>query len=661
MNANNCRSGLDHQHVLQVRAADIYVIERIMKKKIAVFANGWATDNLQYYIDGLNDSLDEGTSDIYVYLGHDAYGLNEGDNDSEICIYDLPDPKDFDGCIFVAPGMDFDDVNDRIIGKWGKSGKPFISIGKKIDGAISIYTDNYEGMKPLIDHLIKVHDVKKLFFIAGPKDNKDSNDRLRAVIDSCRGNGVSFGEEDILYSNWDVFASTNYIREHFSHGEPLPDVIICANDNTAVFVSFVLEEIGIFSPDDVLITGFDGTNRGKNFYPSLTSVEQPFKEMGIKTGECFMSIFAGKSVESEYYIPCKFSRGESCGCDSDLGSDIVRRRMCRQVPREAVLADFRAGRIHYMENAVLKSERYSTLGTYLREFFYDHDGQEGNPFYIFLDPSLSALSEREISDMPEYTMPDPVDMLVGKCGDTHYGETMRVKADGMLPYNEEDTASHVYVFMPLYIDTYVCGYMVMADHTEYLGASVFSNFKSSFNRILETYRKNLKLRSLNDRLSELLNQDPMTLTKNRVAYENYKLNLNDRFASGDATDTAFVMFDINNLKLMNDTYGHEKGDEYIKNSCRLICDTFARSIVFRIGGDEFVAVLQGRDFKNRERLLKIFDDELVRIAALDLPPEKKVSVAYGMAVYDRKNDASIDAAIKRADDEMYINKRKSKG
>ena len=201
----------------------------------------------------------------------------------------------------------------------------------------------------------------------------------------------------------------------------------------------------------------------------------------------------------------------------------------------------------------------------------------------------------------------------------------------------------------------------MADRTDYFGGSIYSNFKSSFNRILETYIKNLKVRSLNDRLSELLNRDPMTHTKNRVAYEDYKVSLNERFASGDKTDTAFVMFDINDLKAMNDNYGHEKGDEYIRNSCRLICEIFSGSIVFRIGGDEFVAVLQGRDFKNREKLLKAFDDELKKAAASDLPPEEKVSVAYGMSVYDRENDASIDLAINRADEKMYINKRMSKG
>ncbi len=631
-----------------------------MKKKIAVIANGWTSGNLKKYIEGFREGLNKGVADIYVFLGHDAFGYDESNNKAETCIYDLPHFEQFDGAVFVGPGMDFAEVNKRIIARWRESGIPLISIGNKIDGAINIFTDNYEGMKPLIDHMIEVHKVKKILFVAGPKDSQDSNERLRAVTDSCKAHGVTLTKDDIFYANWDVFRATDYMRRNFGHGEKLPDVIMCANDNTALFVSFVLEEAGILSPDDVLLTGFDGMDKAEKFFPSITSVAQPFEAMGVRTAECFIKLFAGEDPGSEHYIPCKFVLGESCGCDLKGEADKVRRMMGRQIPRETVLAEFRAGRIHYMENAVLQSEQYSTLGKYLQDFFYERDGQEGNPFYIFIDPSFAKLAECEISDMPVYTLPETADMLVGKKGDYHYPITnFRVEA-GLLPGSADDEESHVFVFMPLFVGTYVCGCMVMADNIDYFNDSIYASFKSAFNRILETYIKNLKLAALNDKLSELLNQDPMTLTRNRVAYENYKETLKEHFESGDDTDTAFVMFDINDLKYINDTYGHEKGDEYIKNSCRLICDTFAHSIVFRIGGDEFLTVLQDRDYDNRDVLLRDFEESLKKIAAADLPPEEKASVAYGMAVFDPSADMSVESAIKRADEEMYANKRRLK-
>ena len=631
-----------------------------MKKKIAVIANGWLAGSLKQYIEGITDGFDRGVADIYVFLGHDAFGRDESDNRAETCIYDLPSFELFDGAVFVGPGMDNEEVNERIIRAWQKTGTPMVSIGRKIDGAIRVFTDNYEGMKPLADHLLEAHDVKKILFVAGPKDNQDSNDRLRAVSDSCREHGVIFGEEDVLYANWDVFQATEYMRTHFGQGEPLPDVIMCANDDSALFISFVLEECGILSPRDVLITGFDGMEKARSFYPSLTTVAQPFKEMGIKTAECFKKIFNGEDPGKEHYIPCSFVQGESCGCSGDGESERFRRILGRRTPRDYVLADIRNGRIHYMENAVLRSDRYSTLGKHLQEFFYDHDGSEGNPFFIFITPEFSRLASCEVSDMPVYTLPETVDLLVGKNGDHHY-PVKNVKGEAiLLPGSEDDAPGHVFVLLPLFVDTFVCGCMVMSDNTDYFNDTVYLSFKLAFNRILRTYIKNLKVASLNDRLSELLNTDPMTHIRNRIAYESHKAGLNDKAASGELKDIAFVMFDVNDLKYMNDTYGHDRGDEYIKNSCRLICDTFSHSIVFRIGGDEFIAILQRKDYENREALLAEFADRLRIIKESGLSPEEKISVAYGMSVFDPSSDSSVDTAIKRADDEMYRNKRRSK-
>ena len=214
--------------------------------------------------------------------------------------------------------------------------------------------------------------------------------------------------------------------------------------------------------------------------------------------------------------------------------------------------------------------------------------------------------------------------------------------------------------MPLHVDSFVCGYMVMADNIGYLEKTLHNTFQSAMNNVLETYVKNLKLSALNDKLSDLLNKDAMTSVRNRVAYEGYMASLKDRVASGDNAETAFIMFDLNDLKHINDTYGHEKGDEYIKNGCKLICDTFAHSIVFRIGGDEFVSVLWGNDFENRETLLDDFRNTLKELESSDRDPAEKVSVACGIAVFNGESGESVEEAMKRADDAMYEDKRRIK-
>ena len=122
---------------------------------------------------------------------------------------------------------------------------------------------------------------------------------------------------------------------------------------------------------------------------------------------------------------------------------------------------------------------------------------------------------------------------------------------------------------------------------------------------------------------------------------------------------AVCVLDCNDLKRINDRYGHEKGDLYLKASCDLICRTCRHSPVFRIGGDEFVAVLQGPDLEEREALMNSFQQQMA--SAANAPdPWRRVSMAAGLAVYDPERDTSPEDTFKRADTLMYENKREMK-
>ena len=120
-----------------------------------------------------------------------------------------------------------------------------------------------------------------------------------------------------------------------------------------------------------------------------------------------------------------------------------------------------------------------------------------------------------------------------------------------------------------------------------------------------------------------------------------------------------VMVDLNYLKVINDKYGHDKGNEYIIGSCRLVCDTFAHSPVYRVGGDEFVVVLEGQDYENREALLEQVRDAFASaLRASDLSPWNRYSAAIGMAVYQPGDN--VEAVFNRADQAMYEAKTRMK-
>lgn len=121
---------------------------------------------------------------------------------------------------------------------------------------------------------------------------------------------------------------------------------------------------------------------------------------------------------------------------------------------------------------------------------------------------------------------------------------------------------------------------------------------------------------------------------------------------------AVCFFDCNDLKGINDTYGHEKGDIYLKAACTMICKVFAHSPVFRIGGDEFAAILRNHDFENRDNLISIFDQRCYDLRAIGKKPWEQVSVARGIAVYNPVIDKTMQDVVRRADEDMYRNKKK---
>ena len=157
-----------------------------------------------------------------------------------------------------------------------------------------------------------------------------------------------------------------------------------------------------------------------------------------------------------------------------------------------------------------------------------------------------------------------------------------------------------------------------------------------------------------------MQKDALTSLKNRTAYENAKAHLRTLYLAQDLPKFAVVMFDLNNLKEINDEYGHGMGDIYIKNSSVLICNTFKHSPVYRIGGDEFVAIVKNDDYDKKEELLKEFRDAVLELSQPEIPPERRVSVAAGMADFDEIENENIDSIFKKADDRMYENKRKMK-
>lgn len=166
-----------------------------------------------------------------------------------------------------------------------------------------------------------------------------------------------------------------------------------------------------------------------------------------------------------------------------------------------------------------------------------------------------------------------------------------------------------------------------------------------------------KLRDHNELQQILAYRDSLTGFKNATAFNTWRNDF-ERQWQETPPEFAVLVLDINNLKGTNDQYGHEAGNQLIVAASRIIADTFKRSPVFRIGGDEFLVILRNRDLQNHENLIREVSascEEKFLIWGNQTIP---VSIAIGIAEYDPRMDSSFTDVFNRADSAMYENKRK---
>ena len=629
-----------------------------MKKKIAIFANSWNFDIVSSFIKGYSETLKAAEADTFMFLAANSYGRPENNNKSEVSIHSFPDLNDFDSAVVFSQGLNSNEVRDLIYEHCEETGIPTFCVGDVHPGFHGLLVKTEKAMIELCEHLYTKHDVRRVAFFGGPEDNGDSNLRLQAVKDfAAMKKDFILDEKDIFFTNWEVRKCMEAVMEHYSKKENLPDAMIFANDFLAISASMALDTLGFSVPEDVLITGFDYVKSGQTYFPSIATINQCYDAIGELCAKSIIQIFEGKEVPEEQYVDGEFKPGESCGCINPRNEDQQRRQYCHSLIGKEYEMNARTGVIYGLRAAFQESSRFSTLPYKLQSVINNAFHNEIQTFYMMLDPTLERIGQEDPDKLPQCKYVDKMQVVVSRRNGQVLKTGQNIHKREIIPEYDGEGPNEFYFIMPLYIDTFVVGYFVMNKTDAGLRDWVYQEYEACLTQSLTYYKTNIRLAALNDKLSELMQTDALTSLKNRTAYENMKTALKNKYLAQDCTQFAAVMFDLNDLKKINDELGHGAGDIYIKSSSELICNTFKHSPVFRIGGDEFVAIVKNTDYDERFELLEKFRSEVERLQREDVPLVNRVSVASGMADSDEIENEDIETMFEKADERMYENKR----
>ena len=232
-------------------------------------------------------------------------------------------------------------------------------------------------------------------------------------------------------------------------------------------------------------------------------------------------------------------------------------------------------------------------------------------------------------------------------------EAESVGSDKLIPgYRKKKKEQHVYYLMPLHYFNNNYGYVVLADRPYVLNESMIYQY-------LEKIMQSIRLIRVNLRLKQLYDKDAMTGLYNRFGYENKALPLYEESLKKQSRLTVLFV-DINSMKTINDTYGHEQGDVAIRTVAAAIEDNLQKEwVAVRYGGDEFLVIVPDCGKQKAATVRKRIEQRIEeRRTGIGLEYSLTASIGYVTSDPVQRPDASLWDYVREADALMYDIKKK---
>ncbi len=585
-------------------------------------------------------------------------------------IFNLPDFKKFDAVVILTVPMivgDNDSLPKEIVKKIkNQADIPIISLDYQLDDCLSVFTDDTNAFYNITNHIIESHNCKKIYMLTGFENSPISEQRCQGYRSAMSEHG--FLNDDYIFYGDFWYTSGEQLADRIISGEiEKPEAIVCAGDHPAIGLTSRLNQGGIKVPDDIIVTGYDATPEAVTSDISITSYIPDISFMAMKAIDKIKSII---EPEREVINCCAdfnsgLMIGESCGCKVDY---LLHKKLMRATSynRNRNYNDTNSRNIDNMstitENYMLESLSRSETPLECLKLIYSYTYliEPYDDFYLclktnWLDTEV-VLTEGYPNTMrcvlhskpPEYGFDDCLIHCRNEDRDNFSTELM-------LPaLREEKDEPYIYYFVPCHFYENTLGYAVYCCNMEKRAklTLTFQMWFRNVNTSLEMVRTRNKLiaSSLIDSMTKLHNRRGMTM------------RINDLLRVHEAGDKLLtIVIDMDGLKNINDTYGHNEGDEAIITVASVvrIMTEYGESSC-RAGGDEFYILGVG-DYTDKQiekrinRFYELLDEENKK----SLKPYK-VTASLGYNIIPINGDTNISEAIAAADTKMYISKSERK-
>lgn len=539
-------------------------------------------------------------------------------------------------------------------------GIPVFSLERHVDKCVNIGMNYENGFKAIVTHILRDHGCRRVAMIAGNKGNDFSELRIDKYKEALEEFGVAFEPELLRYGDyWDMPAKA--ATEEFLKLDPIPEAIVCANDTMAIAACDVIKKNGLKVPEDIIVTGFDGTFSSKLNYPPLATVAPDYEREVQIILEQIDAYTHGRdlSLDSDIIIDLKVIPNYSCGCTHS-----------EEKTREELVSDLSGS--YADQQAHLLSMNRMLLDSAEKDHLQDIAGLceyaiglWGDKYYfagIYSD--LLQSGEHDAENLECLSILNINHGDINKTGE-YYPQSDIIP--NFCDITEFDNGINLLMFRLLYTRTDIFGYLVEGfDNPTSRDLRRCEEFGMFISTSISTILNNQKLTWLNSQLTEAnrvmeeaSSHDYLTGILNRRGFFD-ELSELIKAKENHAKWLTIFSIDMDGLKYINDNFGHIEGDFAIRMMALAIRNFSSRNgICARYGGDEFTCALI-----TDERIQLSPDTVRERLEAFinknEDAAKKNYSITASIGDQCTVIDASLDieTIINSADEKMYADKEK---
>ena len=592
------------------------------------------------------------------YSSRDYREFSKYDKGDRVC-FDIPDLNDFDGVIKISTYFSLI-IKEHLKKILSEYDVPVINIGGRDEDHLNVRCDDTATFAKVVEHVVKDHGCKNIYHLAGDKNQYFTSLRLGAFKDVLAKYDVPFDDDKVYYGtlwfNCGKDALDHILADCRKRGNKYPDAVVCANDYSAIGLMNACKERGIRIPEDFIITGFDAVAESKSGFPTLTTADQPFYKMGYTAITTMLEILEGKEIKDDILLTGDLIRNQSCGCEPKNVDGIE---------------DFRVVYIKRLDNATGVAQSTTNLmltvsdTDSLKECFkaISDNAKTDTGFKDMLLCLAPGWDKQRVVDSSFRTTDEIMQVVAGYRGDKDVPfQTFRKK--DILPKDMLEDPNPYYIFALHHLENYM-GYLIASPEIGYREQKAIQSWFVDLGVILETKRIQRDLNRTVAKLEFLYNRDMLTELYNRRGLEEYFDEYFDEVLN-NRNSLAVIVFDMDNLKFINDTYGHNEGDYCIKTisyAMQHVADD--DEICARSGGDEFVVLVKDSTVEKASSFIEKVRALIDKKVLLD-GKEYSVGVSTGIYILDPDETKDTDAhkvfekCLKEADSAMYIEKKQRK-